>query len=90
MILVDTGIAALQGMHYFHWGVANIPGNDVGAGAEVLEYIPPFQVCVCVGVGGGGVTRERLAGTASLIVVEDTDGSVVLVVEVLHQHILEE
>ena len=43
MIIVDTGIAALQGAQYFHWGVTNIPGNDIGAGAEVMEYIPPFQ-----------------------------------------------
>ena len=24
--------------------VTNIPGLDLGAGAEVMEYIPPFQV----------------------------------------------
>ena len=46
VIIVDTGIAALQGAQYFHWGVTNIPGNDIGAGAEVMEYIPPFQVHV--------------------------------------------
>ena len=34
----------MQGAQYFHWVVANIPGLDLGAGAEVMEYIPPFQV----------------------------------------------
>ena len=24
--------------------VTNVPGLDLGAGAEVMEYIPPFQV----------------------------------------------
>ena len=44
VIIVDTGIAALQGAQYFHWSVVNIPELDLGAGAEVMEYIPPFQV----------------------------------------------
>ena len=44
VIIVDTGIAALQGAQYFHWAVVNIPELDLGAGAEVMEYIPPFQV----------------------------------------------
>ena len=34
----------VQGAQYFHWVVANIPGLDLGAGAEVMEYVPPFQV----------------------------------------------
>ena len=33
-----------QGAQYFHWVVTNIPGLDLGAGAEVMQYIPPFQV----------------------------------------------
>ena len=44
VIIVDTGIAALQGAQYFHWAIVNIPELDLGAGAEVMEYIPPFQV----------------------------------------------
>ena len=44
MIIVDTGIAALQGAQYLHWAIVNIPELDLGAGAEVMEYIPPFQV----------------------------------------------
>ena len=37
-------ICDVQGAQYFHWMVTNIPGLDLGAGAEVMEYIPPFQV----------------------------------------------
>ena len=59
IVLIDTGIEALevekvyrkdgdyvkgQGAQYFHWIVTNVPGLDLGAGAEVMEYIPPFQV----------------------------------------------
>ena len=28
---------------YWHWLVVNIPGCDVAAGEEALEYVPPFS-----------------------------------------------
>ena len=59
VIIVDTGIAALQGAQYFHWAVVNIPELDLGAGAEVMEYIPPFQVQLIDKLGLHNICKKK-------------------------------
>merc|ERR1711976_28010 len=41
VMIEDQDIGRIK---YVHWMVTNIPGNNVPAGDEVLEYIPSFKV----------------------------------------------
>ena len=43
VMMVDNGIIRLLPQQYFHWLVVNVPGNDVGEGNEVMDYITPFS-----------------------------------------------
>ena len=31
-------------VRYIHWMVTNIPNNNVKAGVEVMNYVPPFSL----------------------------------------------
>ena len=42
VVIVDEGVASLNGMQYIHWIMINIPGNDILSGTEVMRYIEPF------------------------------------------------
>ena len=44
VMIVDEGIERLEGKQFIHWLVTNVPGSDVGRGAEVMQYIPPFSI----------------------------------------------
>ena len=44
VLIVDEGIERLEGKQFIHWMVTNVPGSDVGRGAEVMQYIPPFSI----------------------------------------------
>ena len=44
VMIVDEGIERLEGKQFIHWLVTNVPGSDVGRGAEVMQYIPPFAI----------------------------------------------
>lgn len=43
VMIVDEGVASLNGMQYIHWIMTNIPGNDILSGTEVIRYIEPFS-----------------------------------------------
>ena len=43
VMMVDNGIIRLLPQQCFHWLVVNVPGNDVGEGNEVMDYITPFS-----------------------------------------------
>ena len=59
VLIVDEGIARLEGRQFVHWMVTNIPGSDVGRGAEVVQYIPPFSVELLE--DGSGVDKDGAA-----------------------------
>merc|ERR1712130_567849 len=44
VMAIDEGISRLQenGLGYLHWLVTNVPGDEVYAGDENYEYVPPF------------------------------------------------
>jgi len=43
LLLVDNGIASLNGSQFVHWFLVNIPGTDPDRGTETIEYIEPFS-----------------------------------------------
>ena len=43
LLLVDNGIASLNGSQFVHWFLVNIPGTEPDRGTETIEYIEPFS-----------------------------------------------
>merc|ERR1711963_1031615 len=46
VMVIDAGIQRVLPKVYMHWMVANIPGNSVELGNEVMEYVTPFSLQV--------------------------------------------
>merc|ERR1712209_82132 len=44
VMVIDAGIQRVLPKVYMHWMVANIPGNSVELGNEVMEYVTPFSL----------------------------------------------
>ena len=44
VMVLDAGIKRVLPQVFFHWMVANIPGNSVKRGNEVMEYVTPFSL----------------------------------------------
>ena len=65
LILEDNDVlnSATGPAKYWHWLVVNIPGCDVSAGEEALEYVPPFSFDY---QPGSGLDREKGSGSHRL------------------------
>jgi len=43
-MLLDAGISRLLPKMFVHWMVANVPGNNINSGVEVMRYVTPFSL----------------------------------------------
>ena len=43
-MVIDAGIKRVLPKGFLHWMAANIPGNYVRSGNEVMEYVKPFSL----------------------------------------------